>query len=248
MRVVVFGGTGVLGRLVVGELRSRGHDAAPASRASGVDAVAGTGVQEAVRGADAVVDTTNVQTASGKRAVAGFGAVAQHLSQAVVAERVPHLVVITIFGVHGAEMQRKNGYYRGKAHQERVLAASGAPVTLVRSPQWFEIAETFLKGRIGPVALVPHMRSQPVAAQEAATAIVDAVEAGAGGVERRIAGPEVRDVADLAKAIAVQRGDPRFVVAFPIPGANRLFEAGELLPPDDVRRVGPTFEEWLAAR
>ena len=206
-------------------------------------------MREAVRGAEAVVDCTNVQTASGARAVAGFGAIAGHLADAVIAERVPHLVAITIFGVHGEAMQKRNGYYRGKAQQERVLAASGAPVTLVRSTQWFEIAETFLKGRVGPVAVVPHMRSQPVAAAEAAAAMADAVEVGhRGGAERAVAGPEVRDLADLAKAIAVKRGDPRRVLAFRIPGADRLFEAGELLAGDDVPRVGPRFEEWLAAR
>lgn len=244
---MVFGGSGVLGRLVVEQLRARGHEASAPARAA-ADAETGRGVPEAVRGADAVVDCVNIRTASGRRAVAGFGAVADRLSRAVLAERVPHLVVITIFGVHGEQMQRRNGYHRGKAHQERVLEALGAPVTLVRSPQWFEIAETFLKGRIGPVALVPHMRSKPVAAVEAASAIVDAVEAGPGGGERRVSGPEVRDLADLAKAIAVQRGEPRFVLAFRIPGADRLFEQGELLPGPDVPPSGPTFEEWLAAR
>lgn len=248
MQFVVFGGNGVLGRLVVAEGRRRGHAVTIASRASGVDAVNGEGVRTAVRGMDAVIDCINIQTASGRKAVAGFGAVAQHLTDAVRAERVPHLVSITIFGVHGAEMQKRNGYYRGKAHQEGVLAGSGVPVTLVRSTQWFEIAATFLRGRIGPLALVPHMRSQPVAAAEAATAMVDAAERGHTGAEVRVAGPEVRDIADLARAIAAKRGDPRWVVAFPIPGAGRLFEAGELLPGEDVPPSGPSFEAWLATR
>lgn len=249
MRVVVFGGAGVLGRLVVAELQRGGHDVVTASRSTGVDALTGAGVLPAVRGADAVVDVTNVQTASGKRAVRDFGAIARTLSNAVLTERVPHLVAITVHGVHGEAMQRRNGYYRGKAEQERVLAASGAPVTLVRTPQWFELAEAFLKGRIGPVALVPRMRSQPIAASEAARETADAVEDGyRGGEERRLAGPEEHDVADLAKRIAARRGDPKRVVAFRVPGAGRLFDAGELLPPADVPRTGPTFDEWLATR
>lgn len=143
-----------------------------------------------------------------------------------------------MFGVHGAAMQQRNGYSRGKAHQERALSASSAPVALVRSTQWFEIAEAFLTGRIGPVALVPHMRSQPVAAANAARAMVDAVEQGCGGgVERRVAGPEVRDIADLARALAAKHGAPRRVLAFPIPGANRLFAADELPPAPTSRRA-----------
>lgn len=248
MRAVVFGGNGVLGRLVVAELRSRGHDAVVASRTSGADARTGAGVRKAIRGADVVLDCSNVQTASGRTAVAGFGAIAHHLAHAVLTEHVPHLVAITIFGVHGAEMQRRNGYYRGKAEQERVLAVSGAPVTLVRSTQWFELAEAFLKGRIGPVAVVPHMRSQPVAATEAARAMVHAAEAGPGGADRGVAGPEERDVADLATALAARRGDPSRVLAFRVPGAGRLFDRGELIPGPDVPRTGPTFAEWLDLR
>lgn len=247
MRVVVFGGGGVLGRLVVDELRRGDHDVAVASRATGADAVTGAGVLPAVRGADAVVDATNVQTASGRAAVSGFGAIARHLADAVRTAEVPHLVAVSMYGVHGEAMRRRNGYYRGKAEQERVLAGSGAPVTLVRTPQWFELVDAFLRGRIGPVALVPRMRSQPIAAAEAAREIADAVEDGfRGGEERRLAGPEEHDLADLARRVAARRGDPRAVLAFRVPGAGRLFDAGELLPPADVPRTGPTFEEWLA--
>ena len=248
MRVTVFGGAGLLGTLVVQELRRRGHEVTSASRRTGADLLAGTGVEAAVRGADAVVDCANMQTASAGKAVTGFGAMARHLSTAVVAAEVPHLVAVSIVGVPSPRLQAKVGYYRGKAEQERVLADSGAPVTIVRTTQWFELARTFLKGRIGPVAIVPHMLAQPVAAATAASVVADAVEAGAGGAERVVAGPEPGDLADLARVIAKRMGTPRVVVAFRIPGADRLFRDGALLPTADIPGSGPTFEQWLVGQ
>lgn len=248
MRICVIGGAGTAGRLAVAELRRRGHQVTSASRRTGVDVVGGTGVVDAVRGQDAVLDCLNVQTAGTGRAIAGFTAAARHVSAAVLQTGVPHLVSLSIIGVEDPALQRGNGYYRGKAAQEAALTASGAPLTMVKTTQWFELAETFLLGHVGRVSFVPHMRSQPVAAVAVARLLADAVESGraADRSPHLLAGPEERDLADLARAIGAARTPPQRVLAFRIPRSGRVFEAGGLLPGADVPTAGPRFEQWLA--
>ena len=248
MRVCVLGGAGTLGALLMTELQGRGHDAVSVSRRTGADAVTGSGLAVAFAGADAVVDCLNIQTAQTKKAVGFFTATARSVSRAVQDAGVPHLVVVSIVGVEKPELQRGNGYYRGKAVQESTYHASGAPLTIVKSTQWFELASTFLLGKVGRLSLVPRMRSQPVSAAVVAAAVADVVDAGRrGGVSPVVAGPDVRDLADLARAIGASRTPPQRVLAFPIPGVGKRYAAGALLPGDDATIAGPHFEEWLAA-
>lgn len=254
MRISVIGGSGTLGKLAVAELQRRGHDVTAASRRTGVDVVTGAGVADVVRDRDAVLDCVNVQTASAGRAITFFTTAARTTAKAVLDAGTPHLVSLSIIGVEHPALQRGNGYYRGKAAQETELLASGAPLTLVKTTQWFELAQAFLLGRIGRVSVVPHMRSRPVAGSAVAELLADTVEAGprAGGPSasrphRLLAGPEERDLADLARAIGATRTPRQRVLAFRIPGAGRVFAAGGLLPDSGVPAAGPRFEEWLAA-
>ncbi|MDH2444908.1 NAD(P)H-binding protein [Amnibacterium sp. CER49] len=249
MRICVLGGTGTIGRLVVAELRERQHAAAPLSRKGGVDALTGAGLVEAIAGADAVVSCLNIPTVSAGKAITFFSATARNAARAVLEARVPHLVDLSILGVERPDVQAGYGYYRGKAAEERTLSASGAPVTLVKTAQWFELTETLLAARVGTLSVVPRFPSQPMAAAAAAAVLADVVEAGPGGPTRLAAGPEPRDLADLAATVGARRIPRQRVLRVQLRGAaGRMLRSGALLPGPDVPRLGPTFEEWLEHR
>lgn len=247
MRIVVLGATGLIGRLISDELESRDHEVVRASRATGVDALTGSGLDEAFRKADSVVDALNTTTRNRRAAVSLFSTTARNITEAARRAEVAHLVPVSIW--NAAHPQASGyGYYAGKAAQEQIVMASEVPATIVRSTQWYELAETLLHAaRVGRVAVVPHMLSRPVAAATAARRVAELAD---GPVIRDgvvVAGPERRDLYDLARAIATARGD-RVRLLGMNPGALRAFSSGVLLPDDDVPGIGPTFDEWLAAR
>jgi uncharacterized protein YbjT (DUF2867 family) len=255
-RVVVLGGTGAMGAAVTGLLRDRGHDAVAASRATGVDVSTGAGLDDALAGADTVVDCLNVVTMSKKAAVSFFAGAATHVSRAAASAEVGHIVCLSIVNVTDPGVRRATGYYAGKAAQEEVYAAGPVPLTLARTTAWFSLAETFLSQiRVGPVAVVPGMRLQPVHPSAAAAFVVDAVESGpatalahrsaadSGPDVRQLAGPEVLDAAAMARAVASTRHPGVRVVRLPLPMAG-LREG--LLPRAGVPVDPRGFSDWLA--
>ena len=160
-------------------LRDRGHDAVAASRATGVDVSTGAGLDDALVGADTVVDCLNVVTMSRNRAVSFFEGAATQVSRSAASAGVGHIVCLSIVNVTDPGVRRATGYYAGKAAQEEVYATATVPVTIARTTAWFSLAETFLSQiRVGPVAVVPGMRIQPVHPAAAAAFVVDAVESG----------------------------------------------------------------------
>lgn len=242
MRIVVAGGTGVVGRHVVEVARERGHDVVVLSRSEGIDLAAGAGLADKLAGGDAVVDTSN--RASRKRAdsEAFFGAVTRNLLAAEEAAGVRHHVLLSIVGIDDVD----TGYYAGKRLQERLVSAGEVPWSILRATQFHEFAEQALGfARVGPFSLVPRMTSQPVAAREVAEHLVTLAAGDPVGRSPDLAGPEVRRMVDLARKVA--RG--RRVVPVPLPGAaGRAMRAGKLLPTGPGPRGRITFEEWLAAR
>jgi uncharacterized protein YbjT (DUF2867 family) len=244
VRIVVLGATGQIGSPLVTALEDRGHDVVRASRATGVDARTGTGLDAAFEGADVVVDALNPQTRGKRPTVDFFATTAQHVVTAARRTRVGHLVVVSIWNATHPDAVGY-GYYAGKAAQERAYQDSGLPVTIVRSTQWYELAETLVSAaRLGPIALAPHMIARPLAVDAAAHAVAAVCEAAPDPDGVVLAGPQRRDLFDLARRIA--GGHPRLVAVNP-PGM-RAFARGVLLPPDDVPGIGPTFDEWLATR
>lgn len=252
MRVIVLGGNGNLGKRVVGLLLAAGHEVVAASRSSGVDAYTGFGLAVALDGADAVVDCLNMMSLNAAVSIDFYDTTAKNIIRAAEEERVKHLVCISILNARKPEVNKRMGYYRGKAAQEARYQNSKIPTTIVRSTQWFEVAETLLEQMsIGPVAVVPHMHSQPVAADAVARLVVSTIEAGSNapaGVE--IAGPEPRNMAQLARLVsrsnaASRNGGPHArVIGIPVPGMKAL--NGGLLPSHAVPRDPTTFEQWLA--
>lgn len=246
-RVVVLGGTGAMGRAVSDALRRRGHDVVAASRATGVDATTGAGLDDVLSGADTVVDCLNVRSFSRRIAVSFFGGAASRVAAAADRAAVGHLVCLSIVNVSDPGVRRATGYHAGKAAQEDAYAAGPVPLTLARTTAWFSLAETFLDQiRVGPVAVVPGMRLRPVHPAAAATFLADAVEAGpaAGhGVDVwQLAGPEEHDAAAMARAVAGARRPGVRVVRLPVPMAG-LREG--LLPRGEVEVDSRRFADWL---
>lgn len=245
MKVAVVGASGAMGREVTRRLRSRGHDVVEASRSSGVDAYTGAGLMAAFAGADAAVDCLNTTTASKSRAVDFFTTTARRISRAATGAGVPHLVLLSICNVADPVVRGGLGYYAAKAAQEDAYAASGRPVSVVATTQWFTLVEQMLaRARIGPLALVPSLLVQPVHPGAVADLLVEIVEAGAAAPARvELAGPERLRADDMARQLATVTGRGIHVVAVPYPG--RRFRNGALVPHAariDERR----YAEWLA--
>lgn len=245
MRIAVAGGTGAVGRHVVDVARERGHDVAVLTRSTGVDLVAAHGLTTALAGVDAVIDVASVETVSAKAARDFFGAVTRHLLAAEEAAGVRHHVALSIVGVDDASY----GYYAGKLLQEQLVEAGAVPWTLLRATQFHEFASQLHKRmKVGPVVMVPAMRSQPVAAREVGERLVDLAEHGPAGRVRDLAGPREERMSDLVRRWAKAAGRSGWVVEMPVPGGfGRAMRDGTLLPRPGADLGRQTFDEWLAA-
>lgn len=244
MKIAIAGGTGVVGRHVVGVARERGHETVVLSRATGVDLTAGSGLDAELSGVDAVIDVTSVATMSATGAMAFFRAVTRNLIEAERAAGVHHHVALSIIGAADAP----HGYYAGKQIQEDLVltAPSGS---VVWAAQFHEFAQQNAPmTKAGPVHLVPEMLSQPVAAREVAGVLVEVAEGSPRGRGPQVAGPEQMHVADMIRGFLQSRGRPARVRQFPLPGAfGRALRDGTLLPGPGAHIGTRTFAEWLAA-
>lgn len=244
MRIAVAGGTGLVGGLLVEELRAGGHDPVVLARSTGVDITTGAGLEAALDGADAVVDVSNVATTRRGPAETFFTAGTRHLLEAEQRAGVGHHVVLSIVGVDRLDQ----GYYAAKRAQERLALDGGVPATVLRATQFHEFAGQLLERMPGPVALVPRMRVQPIAAREVAAALAALVGEAPAGMAPELAGPEVHEFADLVRRLLTARGSRRPVLPVRLPGrAGRLAAEGALLPTGPGPRGRETFDEWLGA-
>jgi uncharacterized protein YbjT (DUF2867 family) len=242
MRIAVAGGTGLVGRYVVTALIDAGHDPVVLSRTQGVDLASGTGLDQALTGARVLVDVSNVATLSRRRATAFFGASTRHLQEAGVRAGVRHLVVLSIVGVDRVD----TGYYAGKRRQEELAMSGPIDASVLRATQFHEFAAQLLARSRGPVAVVPKMRVQPIAAREVANALVTLALGPAAGYAPELAGPEEHDLVDMVRRVARARKLRRALLPVRLPGAaGRAMADGALLPTEPGPRGRQTFDEWL---
>jgi uncharacterized protein YbjT (DUF2867 family) len=243
MRIAVAGGTGAVGRYVVEAATQRGHHVVSMSRRGGVDVRTGEGLAGALGGVDVVIDTTNAGTTHRARATTFFTEVAGTLQANGAALGVARLVALSIVGL---ERLRSFGYYEAKLAHEAALRAGPLPVSIVRATQFHEFPLQILsRARVGPVALVPMMRIQPVAARTVGEVLVE-IAAEPTATTAEIAGPEEKDLVSLARTIVSKRRDRVWVAPLPVPGAaGRAMRSGAQLPSPAAHIMGPTFEEWL---
>src|SRR6202163_4564601 len=243
MKIVVIGGTGLIGSKTVPSLRQGGHEVVAASPKSGVNTITGEGVKEAVAGAQVVIDLANSPSFEDKAVLEFFETSGRNLLAAEAAAGVRHHLALSIVGTDRSD----NGYFRAKVAQEKLIEASGIPYTIVRATQFLEflgaIAAASADGNM--IRLSPGL-FQPIAADDVA-AIVDAVELAAppsGLVE--IAGPERAPFNEIIARYLKAVGDPREVVSDPEARywGGRV-EERSLVPLGEARlgRIG--FDEWL---
>jgi uncharacterized protein YbjT (DUF2867 family) len=243
MQAVVVGGSGVAGSYAVEALIEAGHTVRVVSRRTGVDVYTGKGLQQALTGVDVVIDALNSTSLRATAAKDFFRTTARNIRSAAEAERVAHIAVLSILGI---DRVRGYGYYEAKLVQEQEMAAGSVPVTFLRATQFHEFPGQLLaRLRLGPIAVIPHMRSQPVAARTVGRHLARLAEQRPGGVVE-LAGPQVHDVADLARRFVQARGDRVRVLAVRAPGrAARDMRAGALLATAATIVDGPAYDDWL---
>jgi uncharacterized protein YbjT (DUF2867 family) len=243
MKIAVAGGTGTVGRHVVSVARDRGHQVVSLSRADGVDLVTGRGLDEALRGVDTVIDVSGPRAVSTKKAVDFFTNSTQNLLAAEKKAGVRHHVALSIVGIDKAT----SGLYAGKLVQEDTVRHGDVPWTLLRSTQFHEFVPLVVStASLGPLVLVPPMRTQPVAAREVAEALVNAAEAGPGKRLPDLGGPRTEDLAALVRTYLQRTGKRKRIAKLFVPGSmGKIMRHGDLLPKPGAVVGRQTFQEWL---
>lgn len=245
MKIVVIGGTGLIGSKLSALLRVRGHEVLAASPATGVNTLTGQGLEEAMRGTQVVVDVANSPSFEDKAVLDFFQTSGRNLLAAETVAGVSHHVALSVVGT---DRLPDNGYFRGKTAQEDIIRASGIPYTIVRSTQFFEflggIAQSCTDGRT--VRVSPAF-VQPIASDDVALALADHAQREPVNGVVEIAGPERVRLADVVQRFLKRTNDARSVV--PDPQARYfggLLQEDTLVPRTNPRIGSLDFDAWLA--
>jgi len=245
MRIVVIGGSGLIGTKLVNNLREHGHEAVAASPASGVDTLTGAGLAEALTGTQVVVDVTNSPSFEDAAVLKFFETSTRNLLSAEAAAGVRHHVALSIVG---ADRSPDSGYMRAKIAQEKLIKAATVPYTILRATQFFEfIGRIADESTEGNTVRLPSALMQPVAADDVAAALARVAEGEPVNGMVELAGPEPIRMDELARRLLSAKHDARQVTA---DVHARYFGAevnDQSLTPGDNPRIGPTrFAEWLS--
>ena len=244
IKIVVIGGTGLIGTKLVNNLRQRGHEVVAASPSSGVNTLTGEGVAKALEGAQVVVDVANSPSFEDKAVMEFFETSGRNLLAAEAATGVSHHVALSVVG---ADRLPASGYLRAKMAQENLIKASRIPFTIVRSTQFFEfvkgIAQSATEGQT--VRLSPGLM-QPIASGDVAAALTDVVVGKPMNGTVELAGPERIRMDEFVRRFLSATGDARKVTT----DVHALYFGTELndqsLVPGNNPRLGPThYEDWL---
>ena len=244
MKIVVIGGSGLIGGKVVKNLAALGHDAVAASPRSGVDTTTGAGVKEALTGADVVVDVSNSPSFADEAVLKFFESSTTNLTRAARDAGVRHIVVLSVVGT---DLLPSSGYFRAKLAQERLIEAAGLPYSIIRATQFMEFIGAIAAGSAtGKSIRLPDAAFQPIAAEDVAAIIAETALAGPSNGKSDIAGPaRYRFASAVAKYLSANK-DRRSVVT---DSEAKYFDATldeYSLVPQGKARLGPTsLETWL---
>lgn len=244
MKIVVIGGSGLIGKKLVDILRNKGNEVLSASPKSGVNSVTGEGLAEALAGANVVVDVTNAPSWEDAAVMEFFDKSTRNLLVAEATAGVRHHVALSVVG---ADRMTDSGYMRAKVNQEKLLKSGGIPYTIVRATQFFEflggIADMGAEGNTVRLSTAP---MQPVAADDVAATLADVALASPANGIIELAGPEKMSIAEFVGRFLAAKGDQRKVVGDP----EALYSGAKLdsrgIAPGANPRIGLTrFEAWF---
>ncbi|MGW7041857.1 SDR family oxidoreductase [Streptomyces avermitilis] len=242
MKIAVIGGTGLIGSQVVRNLNAAGHEAVPHSQSTGIDVISGQGLDEAVAGADVIVNLTNSPTFD-EASPAFFRTSMDNLLAAGRKAGVGHFVILSIVG---ADQVPELDYYRAKVLQEDILAAGPIPYSIVRATQFMEFMDAVLSWTAdGDTVRLPATPIQPIAAKDVADAVAEVAAGTPLNGKRNIAGPEVYSLDELGRITLSHKGDSRTVVTDPTAG---MFAAvkGDVLTDKNAHLAPTHYADWLS--
>ena len=244
MKIVIVGGTGLVGSALVDRLRERGHQAVAASRATGVDITTGTGLAEVLDGADIVIDTSNNRSGDAVEMLEFFRQAGRVLLDRARRAGVKHYIALSALG---ADRLSLSGFFLAKLTQENLVRTSGLPYTILRSAPFFEtIYGIATDADDGQVLRLPPMPMQPIAADDVALALADAASSPPANTILEVTGPETFQLTDLATEVLTAYEDMRQVTSDP----RALYLGAEVglekLVAENPWRVASTrFDDWL---
>lgn len=244
MKIVVIGGTGLIGSKLVRKLSEQGHQVLPASPDSGVNTLTGDGLAEACDGAAVVVDVSNSPSFEDTAVLNFFQTSTSNLLKAESAAGVGHHVALSVVGT---DRLSESGYFRAKIIQEKLIRESSIPYSIVHATQFFEFTRRMADdATVGNTVRLPPVLIQPMAAEDVASAVARvAIGSPVNGIVE-VAGPQEFRLDELIRLSLSERHDPREVIADP---EARYFGAklGErtLLPGPAATLGGTRFEDWL---
>ncbi|HWT70103.1 MAG TPA: SDR family oxidoreductase [Pseudomonas sp.] len=244
MKVVVIGGTGLIGSKLVKNLRERGHEALAASPRTGINSVTGEGLAEALEGAEIVVDVSNAPVWEDQAVLEFFQASTRNLLAAEAVAGVRHHVALSVVG---SERLPQSGYFRAKIAQEQMIDASAVPYTVLRATQFFEFVDGIAQSStVGEQIFLSPALIQPIASDDVAAALTDiTLQPPVNGIVE-VAGPEAIPLDELIRRFLRMTGDARKVVAdVHARYFGALLDDQTLTPGRNALLGSLHFEDWL---
>lgn len=245
MKIVVIGGTGLIGSKVVEKLRAHGHEAVAASPNTGVNTITGEGLAEAIKGASVVIDVSNSPSWEDNAVMHFFETSTRNLLAAEASAGVKHHVALSVVG---SERLIESGYFRAKIAQETLIKSSSIPYSIVRATQFFE----FIKGIAdfsteGNTVRLPSALIQPMAAEDVAAAVCRVAVGSPLNSTVEVGGPEKFHLDELIRQGLAAHNDPREVIADPQARYYGIKVNDSSLIPGPGARLGETrFKDWLS--
>jgi uncharacterized protein YbjT (DUF2867 family) len=246
MKIVVIGGSGLVGTKLVDKLRKRGHDVMAASPKSGVNTITGEGLAEALAGAQVVVDVANAPSWEDKAVLEFFETSGRNLLAAEAAAGIQHHVALSVVGTDRLLL---SGYFRAKMAQENLIKAAKIPYTIVRATQFFEFVGAIAQfSTVGQTVHMTPALFQPMASDDVAAAMADVAVGPPVNGTIEIAGPERVPLDKLVGRFLRATRDPREVITDAEARYYGVAVNDQSLTPGNNARIGPTsFEAWLSA-
>ena len=244
MKIVVIGGTGLIGSKLVKELREHGHEAVAAAPNTGVNSVTGEGLAEALKGASVVVDVTNSPSWEDAAVLKFFETSTRNLLASEAAAGVGHHVALSVVGT---ERLLESAFFRAKFAQENIINASSIPYTIVRATQFFEFVKPIADySTEGNKVRLPPALFQPMAADDVAAAVARIATNSPVNGTVEIGGPDKFRLDELVRRDLAARHDPREVISDPQARYYGIQVSERALVPDDDAQLGKVhFEDWL---